>query len=78
MQHMILTYDIWLTYDICMGNRLHVCFIYIKFFTYVFMAINNFVPVVCAKGGFYTPWYNLGHMFFHIWHMIDIWHMYGN
>ena len=38
-----------------LGNRLYVCFLYIKFFTNDFKAQNNFLNVVCAKEGFYSP-----------------------
>ena len=38
-----------------LGNMLHVCFLYITFSTYEFIANNNFLSVVCAKVGFYSP-----------------------
>ena len=38
-----------------MGNRLHVCFIYIKKFTYEFIANHKFIIVVYAQVGYCPP-----------------------
>ena len=70
--HETFDYDIWRMIDIAhmfLGNMLHVCFLYIKFSTYEFIAKNNFLTVVCAKGGFYSPLYET--------YDFDIWHMFG-
>ena len=44
-----------MTYDF---GKYASCMFYIhKIFTYEFIAKNNFLTVVCAKGGFYSPLY---------------------
>ena len=37
------------------GNRLYVCFLYIKFSTFEFMGKDKFLTFVYAKGGFCSP-----------------------